>query len=109
LADLLEELVHGDDGLTGTGYDGDDLDDLRALLAPPISPSNEWVGMPEFKQDDLQPYRQIIVSFDPDMGEAAVKDFVDRLGIRITDKTKSMWWPPRERETYVDEHYAAEP
>jgi len=34
LADLLEHLESTDDGLAGTGYDGDALDDLLDNLAP---------------------------------------------------------------------------
>lgn len=41
LVDLLEQLAEYDDGLDGVGYDGDDLDTLKAQLAYLDEPDNE--------------------------------------------------------------------
>lgn len=50
LADLLSELAHGAQGLEGTGFDGDDLDDLLATLNAPVVPdgpqSSPWDDRP---------------------------------------------------------------
>ena len=62
-------------------------------------PDNEWRGMPEFKQPDNGAYRQIIVSFDNDEGVAKFAELIDQ---NITSKTKSVWFPAREKNNVVD-------
>ena len=62
-------------------------------------PRREWRGMPEFNQPDNSAYRQIIVSFDTEQG---VQEFARLIGQHVTDKTKSLWFPPRERNNVVD-------
>ena len=58
-----------------------------------VEPEPEhWRGMPEFKQDDNGPYRQVIVSLED---EAAVEAFFKLIGQTYTDKTKSVWFPER--------------
>lgn len=53
-----------------------------------------WKDMPEFEQDDLSPVKSIIVHF-------ASKDDIDvfsqLVGQVVTDKTKSIWYPKKER------------
>lgn len=62
-------------------------------------PRLEWRGMPEFNQPDNGAYRQIIVSFDT---QEAVDRFAQLLDVSLTSKTKSIWWPPRERNNVAD-------
>lgn len=62
----------------------------------------EWRGMPEFHQPDNGAFRQIIVSFDD---QAGVDAFAKAIGQNLTDKTKSVWYPPRERNNVVDLFY----
>jgi ParB-like chromosome segregation protein Spo0J len=53
----------------------------------------EWEGMPEF-EDDGPCFRKVIVSFDtPD----DVQEFFSIIGQSHTDKTKSIWFPEKER------------
>ena len=59
----------------------------------------EWRGMPEFHQPDNGAFRQIIVSFDD---QAGIDAFARAIGQSLTDKTKSVWYPPRERNNVVD-------
>jgi hypothetical protein len=54
-----------------------------------------WQNMPEFKQADRSAQRQIIVSFDNDDD---VQTFAKLIGQNITDKTKSVWFPQREKQ-----------
>lgn len=61
---------------------------------PVQTAETEWRGMPEFQQSDLAAHRQIIVSFADDQ---AVKEFFELIGQHYTDKTKSVWFPLRER------------
>lgn len=62
----------------------------------------EWRGMPEFNQPDNGAIRQIIVSFDSQEG---IDEFVKLVGQNITKKTKSIWFPKREKNDVVDLFY----
>jgi hypothetical protein len=65
-----------------------------------IEPEPEhWRGMPEFKQEDNGPYRQVIVSLED---EAAVEAFFKLIGQSYTDKTKSVWFPDRQMNRVND-------
>ena len=67
-----------------------------------IDYDKEWDGMPEFKQDDKMPYRQIIISFD---NEDDIENFSTLLNQSITDKTKSLWYPKKEKNILKDKGY----
>lgn len=62
----------------------------------------EWEGMPEFKQEDKTAFRSIHVHF-------ACQDHVDQFAAlieqNITDKTRMVWFPFIEIETYADKSY----
>ena len=62
----------------------------------------EWQDMPEFIQEDLTPYQQIIVSFETDKD---VKDFAKLINQKLTYKTKSIWFPETERGKFKDYTY----
>lgn len=49
-----------------------------------------WKGMPEFEQDDNEPFRTIYVHF---RNEADYKEFAAIIKQSLTDKTKSIWHP----------------
>lgn len=57
-------------------------------------PSAEWVGMPDFNQDDLMPVKQLIVSF---RSAEDVQAFADLLEQHVDMRTKSIWYPIAER------------
>lgn len=64
----------------------------------------EWVDMPEFIQKDKQPVKKIIVSFE---SYEDVLEFAKIIGFKVTNKTKSIWFPVKQRDTpkeyaYVD-------
>jgi len=50
----------------------------------------EWVGMPEFSQQDLTPLRVINVRFK---SENDVRQFAELIGQTITPKQKALWFP----------------
>jgi len=54
-----------------------------------------WQGMPEFEQDDLGAFQTVKVHFASEDDRAA---FAELTGQALTDKTKSIWHPRRERE-----------
>jgi len=52
--------------------------------------SKHWKGMPEFKQNDLKPIKQVIVSFATP--ESIIK-FSKLVGQKILKDTQSIWYP----------------
>ena len=55
--------------------------------------SKEWEGMPEFISKDKKPFQQIIVSF---RNYDDVKSFAKLLGLKVTPKSNSTWYPARK-------------
>ena len=65
----------------------------------------EWIDMPEFIQKNKQPIQKIVVSFET---KEDVQKFAKITGYKITDKTKSIWFPYREKNkprnfAYIDD------
>lgn len=50
----------------------------------------EWIGMPEFVQESQKPYAKIIVRF---ADAQALEEFAFLVSQKLTNKTKSMWYP----------------
>ena len=63
----------------------------------------EWRGMPEFSQEDLTPFRSMIVNFAT---AADVAAFAELVGQRFTPKTRSIWYPKAEIGHFADKRYA---
>ena len=53
----------------------------------------EWVGMPEFVQEDLMAWRTIYVHFED---QDDLDAFSELVGQNITDLTKFLWFPKVE-------------
>jgi hypothetical protein len=70
-----------------------------------FDPSEEWVGMPEFEQDDLTGVQAIHVHFKT---RADVEAFAELIGQKLTDKTRAIWYPEAEIERYADKRYSDE-
>ena len=52
----------------------------------------EWVGMPEFVQEKQEPYAKINFRFET---EEDLQEFAELIGQKLTQKTKSAWYPYR--------------
>ena len=63
-----------------------------------------WVGMPEYNHSDLTSWQSIHVHF---RNEAERELFAQLIGRRLTDKTRSIWYPREEIDRYADKRYAA--
>lgn len=63
----------------------------------------EWKGMPEF--DDQGCFRKIWVSFDT---PEDVREFFSIIGQSHTDKTKSIWFPEKERRDNESMRWASD-
>ena len=66
----------------------------------------EWQDMPEFSQDDLEPFKTIKVNFKT---PEDMEKFSKLIGQKITPKTRGVWYPFPEKENkgipkvYIDE------
>ena len=97
LSEILKEILEEDD-LLGTGYDEMMLANLAFITRPEselssINHAEEWVGLPEYERT-LTP-RTMTVSFENDTDRDS---FAKHLGITITNKTKSIWWPHKDND-----------
>lgn len=64
-----------------------------------------WWGMPEFSQEDATPKRSINVNF---VTEEDAQEFGRRLGVSVSSRTNSMWFPKRDRLTAGEFKYVGE-
>lgn len=97
-----------------------DLTAPPAILRPKHSPAGppsvevssegtdvnaEWgKGMPEFVQNDKEPFRSVIIHFFDQKG---VDEFATLIKQKITDKTRMTWYPEIVIEKAADKRYAA--
>lgn len=87
---------------------GFDLVELDAVLGAPDDindPAEEWDDMPEFVQNDEMPKRTIKVHFD---NENDVQLFAKSVGQQITDKTKYIWFPFKEKQNLQGRRYVTD-
>lgn len=80
------------------------VDDLREE----IDPAAEWVGMPEYYQEDQTPYQSVYVHF---ANQADVDAFAKLIGQKITfsDRgryTTDLWFPPAQLKIASDKRWA---
>ena len=68
-------------------------------------PATQWEGMPEFDQQDKTAFRSLTVHFK---NQECVDAFFARIGHSFTAKTRFIWYPEIEIETYSDKVYEAE-
>lgn len=90
-----------DELLDGVIADSPALNDFLESLRTrePFDPTAEWQGMPEFEQQDKNAFRSLIVHFD---SFDDLKDFAALVKQPVTEKTKFIWFPIKERETLKD-------
>lgn len=63
-------------------------------MVPELTTPDYWWQLPAFDMVDATPARKLTVSFET---LADVQEFTDRLGVKLTDRSNSMWFPPQER------------
>lgn len=78
--------------------------EIEAFGLPDNNPLREWVGMPEFEQNEKKAFRTLIVHF---VDASSVETFCQLLDAKLTDKTKFIWYPPVEDESYVEQQFQA--
>lgn len=85
-----------------TGFGASEIFELFGSPESANDPSAEWAGMPEFEHVDKTAYRSVVVHFKD---EAAVQKFAKLVKQKITDRTRFLWYPEIEIETYADKQY----
>jgi len=60
------------------------------VVGDPDDPNAHWEGMPEFEQENLIGVQSIHVHFN---SRQDVDDFAELIGQKLTDKTRSIWYP----------------
>jgi|TARA_Y100000296_G_scaffold23290_1_gene27576 hypothetical protein len=107
LSEILKEIMEDGD-LLGTGYDEMMLANLAYVTRPrdeikDFDEAKEWLGMPEF--ENTEKYPNITIHFRTMENKLA---FQKEIGLEITEKTKSVWWPKEERDDLKSVKYEQE-
>ena len=93
LRDVLESLKAEDYPLDEIGFDENEL---GALVGDKVDNDEaEWKDMPEFKQDEKPPHREIIVRFS---SEDDFVKFAKLIEQNLTEKTLSIWFPKQDQD-----------
>lgn len=66
---------------------------------------DQWVGMPEFSQEDLEPFQAIKVNFECRADRDAFAKLIEQ---PISDRTRSVWYPKAELVPFMNKRYANE-
>lgn len=103
LEGLLDDLAEED------AVDPDDYENDETSPADPANdPDDEWDdnGPAEYENEDKTPDYSVKVNFDTlDDLEA----FAELVGTTVTESTQSIYYPPKEDETFVDKRTANDP
>ena len=73
----------------------DDLDELTWW-------KKEWQDMPEYHQEDLEPIKQLIISFDSYEDYFSFGELINQ---NLTKQTKSVWHPKLKKTTFTNMRY----
>lgn len=100
----LDTIKNLDFDVELTGFDEGEILNLNLEVDEgEMDADAEWEGMPEFDQPDATSFRKVIVHFEnPD----DVAEFFSIIGQSDTGKTKSIWFPEKERNDYEAERYS---
>ena len=86
-----------------TGFSDAELSGLFLEIESGITNADdEWQGMPEYEAEEPC-FRKVVVNFDT---AEDVSAFFKLLGQNCTDKTKSVWYPEKERRDLKNQQWA---
>jgi len=92
--------------LAAMGFDlqltGFSLNEIEGLGLPDNNALAEWAGMPEFEQNLKKAHKTLIVYFKD---AEALKEFCHLINQPVGDKTKFIWYPQIELDSYQDSQY----
>jgi hypothetical protein len=66
--------------------------DIPVVPGGSVDHAKEWAGMPEYRQEDLRAYAQVLVNFAT---REDLERFARALGQEVTGKERSIWYPPQ--------------
>lgn len=64
--------------------------------------ANEWHDMPEFVQEDLTPFKSLIVHFET---QEDLDKFSELVGRKLYTTTQSIWFPEEEIGRYSNKRF----
>lgn len=102
LQNLLLELEEVGVDLSVTGFDLHVVEQFKVADSE-FDPEEEWeeAGMPEFSQEELLD-NYIVVHFQNNEHR---QEFAMLIGQKVTEKTKSLWYPYEPSATHIDKEY----
>lgn len=65
------------------------------LYVNALNPKHYWKGMPAYFVENLEPKKQLIINFRSEEDFLAFSEHVHQ---KLTPKTKSVWYPPKEKD-----------
>ncbi len=101
----LGDLSRAGFDLTMTGFDMEVAGiilDMGATEEVVGSAMSEWEGMPEYDVVDKRAFRSVMVHLKD---REAVELFEEKIGRKLTDKTKMIWFPEIEIQRQMDKVY----
>ncbi len=100
VAEIAEEL-DAHELMLGMPYYEDEFENMigEGVTAGDLSPEKEWQGMPEFENKNGYGWKQLVVHFET---EEDFTEFQKRIGQKLTEKTKSIWFPEQENLDLVN-------
>ena len=106
MSELLKELLVEDD-LLGTGYDKQKIENLlmvsRSKDEVAKLEDEQWGNFMDFQAVKANP--KLIINFE---NEKDREDFGKSIGAELTDKTKYIWWPFKEKNKFAHLNYVFE-
>jgi len=67
---------------------------------------NEWKDMPEFIQEKQEPFAKIIIRFET---KENLQEFSKLINQKLTEKTKSIWFPFKSHWGLTKKRWVDEP
>lgn len=102
LLDELSRIAELGLDIDMTGFDEVEISTLFDVVEDNEGTTPDWSGMPDFNQKDVGPFRTVHVHL-PD--QAAVNAFAKLIGQKLTDKTKSAWYPQQPKAAKAEVVY----
>ena len=75
------------------------------LFEPEKEWQAHWQGMPEFIQEDLEPWKTVYVHFEC---REDMEEFSKLVGQKVGFNTRSIWFPEAEIGRYANKRYVDE-
>lgn len=100
-AELAKQLA----ALDEEGFAYDELGFSSSLFGIEEEVQDAWKDMPEYEQGDQMPKFDLKINFE---SEDDLMSFSELIGQKLTVKTKSVWFPEKERQSLKDMRYVSE-